>query len=965
MPAFATDAALLNQSLLDQLDAQADAEPLSSDDSSAESPRLKMASTTYYPNRSSFTAFPNTNRNPTRTFFPDHFAIHQYSGQFPPSSSQQPNMHSQTPYGPHVPANIPMGPPPNNIPPPHEDISTIFVVGFPEDMQEREFQNMFTFSPGFEAATLKIPNKEYTAYGLPPNGPSPQQRALGGAGQYNSYAGSNDPYNLLTVNQGGLVIDAGRDGITSWPAPPDDPNALGLGPVPSAHSMPPPTGHFAPRKQIIGFAKFRTREEALGARDVLQGRRIDIEKGAVLKAEMAKKNLHTKRGVGPVAGPAMVGGNSGPPPPPMTMQMTPDMYDALSPRDRDPSSLGLPNGNATRMQPQQWRLDEDAEDAAMIMAAMEQQQQQQQQQRMPAMRGPRERVAEDEAERLRRRERDRRFEGFSSRDRERVDDQHSVAGPWGVPNRRPTSPDTSADFSAVFGSEAPRAFSSPPPTAMLSASATTGDFTSSRYGANGHGPAASQSHFMQQQHHHEAAYQQQDDVGYAFQPQSAQQYPQAQQQQGHPFLAHRQERSDSSASDGSGSGRSDEREFAIARMALRNGVNGLNGYVATNGPIGGAATVGMVNGVHKHHPGSSGGSAASGGSSSKSSPQLAAPESAAAPSTTAPVNGTTPTTNHVNINGALVNPLTLAQLNTTLNSMALHNGTNPVSVISNPPNTANTARAVDQNPPINTLYVGNLPSSGIAMDYLESALRELFSGCVGFRQMSFRPKSNGPMCFVEFEDVGYATKTLNELYGNSLGGLIKGGGIRLSYSKNPFGVRTPTSANANAGLATLQRDSMAMGNMQAQQAGALQQLQHHQAGAIVQQHHQHQQHQHQHSLAAAEAAFHSRLTSPPPAPVPISIPPLGVGATGPGIAASPPQSQAEFVAREREPRLEGARLRGGGRWENPNANAAAVPRALNNHNLASSPPPPTTLGFSPFTPPEGPPDAERDHQLHG
>lgn len=39
-----------------------------------------------------------------------------------------------------------------------EDISTIFVVGFPEDMQEREFQNMFMFSPGFEAATLKVPN---------------------------------------------------------------------------------------------------------------------------------------------------------------------------------------------------------------------------------------------------------------------------------------------------------------------------------------------------------------------------------------------------------------------------------------------------------------------------------------------------------------------------------------------------------------------------------------------------------------------------------------------------------------------------------------------------------------------------------------------------------------------------------------------------------------------------------------
>ncbi|KAJ7118570.1 hypothetical protein C8R43DRAFT_95716 [Mycena crocata] len=115
----------------------------------------------------------------------------------------------------------------------------------------------------------------------------------------------------------------------------------------------------------------------------------------------------------------------------------------------------------------------------------------------------------------------------------------------------------------------------------------------------------------------------------------------------------------------------------------------------------------------------------------------------------------------------------------------------------------------------------------LTMEYLEGALRELFSGCAGFRQMSFRPKGNGPMCFVEFDDVSYATKTLNELYGNTLNGLIKGGGIRLSYSKNPLGVRTPTSATATGTGASLAA-------------------------------------QQQQGLAAAEAAFHPRLTSPPP-----------------------------------------------------------------------------------------------------
>ncbi|KAJ3015494.1 hypothetical protein HKX48_004570 [Thoreauomyces humboldtii] len=103
-----------------------------------------------------------------------------------------------------------------------EEITTIFVVGFPEDMLEREFQNMFTFSSGFEAATLKIPS------------------------------------------------------------PGDSDDGTGL---PNA------------RKQIIGFAKFRTRLDALEARDVLSGRKVDAERGCVLKAEMAKKNLHTKRGL--------------------------------------------------------------------------------------------------------------------------------------------------------------------------------------------------------------------------------------------------------------------------------------------------------------------------------------------------------------------------------------------------------------------------------------------------------------------------------------------------------------------------------------------------------------------------------------------------------------------------------------------------------------------------------------------
>ncbi|KAM9926968.1 hypothetical protein OXX59_002851 [Metschnikowia pulcherrima] len=122
-----------------------------------------------------------------------------------------------------------------------------------------------------------------------------------------------------------------------------------------------------------------------------------------------------------------------------------------------------------------------------------------------------------------------------------------------------------------------------------------------------------------------------------------------------------------------------------------------------------------------------------------------------------------------------------------------------LSLLARVPPPANPA---DQNPPCNTLYVGNLPP-----DATETELRSLFAPQKGFRRLSFRTKNqsgsagagaathnHGPMCFVEFEDVAHATIALAELYGRALprpnGGNGKGG-IRLSFSKNPLGVRGP------------------------------------------------------------------------------------------------------------------------------------------------------------------------------
>lgn len=93
------------------------------------------------------------------------------------------------------------------------------------------------------------------------------------------------------------------------------------------------------------------------------------------------------------------------------------------------------------------------------------------------------------------------------------------------------------------------------------------------------------------------------------------------------------------------------------------------------------------------------------------------------------------------------------------------------------------ANPADQNPPCNTLYVGNLP-----LDTSEDELKAIFSKQRGYRRLCFRTKHNGPMCFVEFEGITEATRALKELYGHMLHNSVKGG-IRLSFSKNPLGVR--------------------------------------------------------------------------------------------------------------------------------------------------------------------------------
>lgn len=104
-----------------------------------------------------------------------------------------------------------------------------------------------------------------------------------------------------------------------------------------------------------------------------------------------------------------------------------------------------------------------------------------------------------------------------------------------------------------------------------------------------------------------------------------------------------------------------------------------------------------------------------------------------------------------------------------------------------PPN----SNPADQNPPCNTLYVGNLP-----MNTSEDELKALFAQERGYKRLCFRTKANGPMCFVEFENVECAARTLSKLHGHPLSNSVKGG-VRLSFSKNPLGVRNGQQTSVN------------------------------------------------------------------------------------------------------------------------------------------------------------------------
>lgn len=97
---------------------------------------------------------------------------------------------------------------------------------------------------------------------------------------------------------------------------------------------------------------------------------------------------------------------------------------------------------------------------------------------------------------------------------------------------------------------------------------------------------------------------------------------------------------------------------------------------------------------------------------------------------------------------------------------------------------------IKDNPPCNTLFIGNL-----GKNVNEDELRGLFIMQPGFKQMKVLRQERHTVCFIEFEDVNSATNVHHNLQGAVIpsSGSV---GMRIQYSKNPFGKRKDEPASA-------------------------------------------------------------------------------------------------------------------------------------------------------------------------
>ncbi|WWC67413.1 uncharacterized protein I206_101321 [Kwoniella pini CBS 10737] len=523
-----------------------------------------------------------------------------------------------------------------------EIISTIFVVGFPEDMSEREFQNIFTFASGFEAATLKLPSG--SSRREPAAALLAELTQIAAAQAQAQANGEPFDYHLTQPALEEAMASLTMAATASTSASTTPSAAMSL--TPSAPSGPVLGNPSLPtRRQTIGFARFKTRTDALAARESLQGKKIDPLTGATLKAEMAKKNLHTKK---TTSGEELVGL--------LLRSGRLSNVVGVSGTQIGPGTHSLPNnvGGISHPVNSTSASVRDAWDSWPNAASGE-------------------------------------------RERTSTDDSISMPPPPFTPNANQPHQGHNANDNII------NAIPSSSHQAFIPSTTTQ-----THYASGQSNPSTSPSLSVKS-----------------------------------PSL---------------------RQTDSKALLALAEEADELEGW-SVNGAVG----IGIMDGYHSQTRGG-----------------LRGDDNGTAPSIPSFGGGSSGYGSRNGQNDAYGTSPPGGSDRLSENGRGLLSGSNPA----------------DQNPPINTLYVGNLPAISPPThppNFLEESLRGLFSRCPGFKRMSFRQKINGPMCFVEFEEVGFASQAIKELYGHNLGGLVKGG-IRLSYSKNSLGQRGnahPSSLNTS------------------------------------------------------------------------------------------------------------------------------------------------------------------------
>lgn len=93
------------------------------------------------------------------------------------------------------------------------------------------------------------------------------------------------------------------------------------------------------------------------------------------------------------------------------------------------------------------------------------------------------------------------------------------------------------------------------------------------------------------------------------------------------------------------------------------------------------------------------------------------------------------------------------------------------------------------NPPCNTLFIGNLGDT-----VTETELRSIFASQPGFCQLKLNRGAKSVTCFVEFVDVPTAMAVHASQQGAVLSSSDRGG-IRIQFSKNPYGKKRDAIGN--------------------------------------------------------------------------------------------------------------------------------------------------------------------------